>query len=589
MQTSADCLQGDELAAFIAGELVDQRTAEVESHLSTCEACRATLENTVGDDDWWSDVEIALRTSSSLKNESALLDETDFENEDQHRAFEHEQLTRLLGPTDDPNMMGRIGSYEIVGILGKGGMGAVFKAFDAGLHRYVAIKVLLPHLAASGAARARFRREGQAAAAVIDDHVLPIYAVDQWQGTPYLVMQYMHGVTLQKRIHDQGPLELREILRIGMHAAYGLAAAHTQGLVHRDVKPSNILLDSTVARSILTDFGLARAVDDATLTTSGMLTGTPLYMSPEQARAETVDHRSDLFSLGSVLHTMCTGRAPFRAETSYGVLRRITDDEPTAIREINPDIPEWLCAIIRKLMSKQADDRFQSAQELAEVLQRCLAHSQHPLEHDLPMIDTIPTTDFSQWTDCLFSSPEHVRSAMGRFLWNYTGKGKARLTGNAIEINAGGINEMIPLSSIDEVSIGHYSRFVNPLRLDYLRVRYRDGEDTETWLLTPGASLLSPIWSGNATVKQWAKRLSKTVDNVEDIPPKSNLPTLLIAAAAFFLLVIASVFLVLQITKETPTPESLKQDGSAKANITLSVNDKELLIVKQGDTRDASI
>jgi serine/threonine protein kinase len=149
-------------------------------------------------------------------------------------------------------------------------------------------------------------------------------AIDQWQGTPYLVMQYTRGVSLQKRLHQQGPLKLREILRVGLHAARGLAAAHAQGLVHRDVKPSNILLDSTVERSMLADFGLARAVDDASLTRSGTLAGTPQYMSPEQARAEAVDHRSDLFSLGSVLYAMCTGHAPFRAESSYGALRLIT-------------------------------------------------------------------------------------------------------------------------------------------------------------------------------------------------------------------------------------------------------------------------
>ncbi|WP_442508641.1 protein kinase domain-containing protein [Novipirellula sp. SH528] len=376
MQTFTTCLQADELKSFIAGDLSEQRVTEVEEHLSICDTCREALENTAGDREWWSDVEHALGVDPS----SAFSDSV----HDEQQGFGYDRLIELLGPTDDPSMMGRIGSYEIVGILGRGGMGAVFKAFDAGLHRYVAIKVLLPHLASSGAARARFRREGQAAAAVIDDHVLPIYAVDQWQGTPYLVMQYMRGVSLQKRLHDQGPLELREILRIGLHAARGLAAAHAQGLVHRDVKPSNILLDSTVERSMLTDFGLARAVDDASLTASGILAGTPQYMSPEQARADAVDARSDLFSLGSVLYAMCTGHAPFRAENSIAVLRLIADKQPRPIREVNPDIPEWLCAIISKLMSKQASDRFDSAEQVAELLEDCLAHVQQPTTTPLP-------------------------------------------------------------------------------------------------------------------------------------------------------------------------------------------------------------
>ena len=183
---------------------------------------------------------------------------------------------------------------------------------------------------------------------------------------------------------NEGPLELREILRIGLQVAKGLAAAHSQGLVHRDIKPANIFLDEGVERVQLMDFGLARAVDDASLTRSGVLAGTPQYMSPEQARAEKVDHQSDLFSLGSVLYAMCVGHAPFRAESSYSVLRLITDKEPRPIREINSDIPEWLCAIIGKLMSKQPEDRFDSAEQVAELLEDCLAHVQEPTTTPLP-------------------------------------------------------------------------------------------------------------------------------------------------------------------------------------------------------------
>ncbi|MCU0712831.1 MAG: serine/threonine protein kinase [Pirellula sp.] len=374
MQPSFTCLGPDELKKFVAGDMAPKRVDEIEDHLSTCETCRGSLEATAGDHAWWQDIESALRIDTA---------DGEYENTESKESV-CQRLTALLGPTDDPSMLGRIGAYEIIGLLGYGGMGAVFKARDPGLNRYVAVKILLPHLALSGAARARFRREGQAAAAIIDDCVLPIYAVDEWQGIPYLVMQYTQGVSLQKRIQDRGPLELKEILRIGMQAARGLAAAHAQGLVHRDVKPSNILLDGSVDRALLTDFGLARAVDDASLTTSGMIAGTPQYMSPEQARAEAVDHRSDLFSLGSVMYAMCTGHAPFRAESSYSVLRLITDKEPRPIREVNPDVPDWLCSIIAKLMAKQAVDRFTSADQLAELLKICLAHLQSPTTTVLP-------------------------------------------------------------------------------------------------------------------------------------------------------------------------------------------------------------
>ena len=302
----------------------------------------------------------------------------------------HDTVLKLLAPTDDDRMIGRLGTYEVVGVIGSGGMGVVLKAFDAALNRYVAIKVLAPHLGNSGAARKRFSREAQAAAAVVHDNVMEIYGVADTDGLPYLVMPYVRGPSLQRRLDGEGPLALVEILRIGMQAAAGLAAAHAQGLVHRDVKPANILLADGVERVKLTDFGLARAADDASLTKTGIIAGTPQYMSPEQARGESVDQRSDLFSLGSVLYAMCTGRAPFRAETSYGVLRRITDEEPRPIREINPDIPEWLCRIVAKLMSKRPDDRFQSAREVAGLLEECLAHVQQPTAVPLPAHLPVP-------------------------------------------------------------------------------------------------------------------------------------------------------------------------------------------------------
>lgn len=378
MQPSFTCLGPDELKKFIAGDMAPKRVDEIEDHLSTCEACRGSLEATVGDRAWWQDLESALRSDTA---------DGEYENTESKESV-CQRLTALLGPTDDPSMLGRIGTYEIIGLLGYGGMGAVFKGFDRSLNRFVAIKMLLPHLAASGAARKRFAREAQAVAAVVDDHVIPIHCVDEWQGVPYLVMTYSRGVSLQERLSESGPLEIRKILRIGMQAAKGLAAAHAQGIVHRDIKPANIFLDQNVERVQLMDFGLARAVDDASLTRSGTLAGTPQYMSPEQARAETVDHRSDLFSLGSVMYAMCTGHAPFRAESSYAVLRLITDKEPNPIREINPDIPEWLCSIISKLMEKNASDRFGSALQIADILEACLAHIQQPSLFHLPQTVT---------------------------------------------------------------------------------------------------------------------------------------------------------------------------------------------------------
>jgi len=199
-----------------------------------------------------------------------------------------------------------------------------------------------------------------------------------------LVMEYVPGGSLQDRLDRHGPLALPEILRIGMQTAAGLAAAHAQGLVHRDVKPANILLENGIERVKLTDFGLARAMADASMTQSGLIAGTPHYMAPEQARGESVDHRADLFSLGSTLYAMCTGVPPFRAETPMAVVRRVADDRPRPIRELNPEIPAWLEAIVERLHAKSPGERFASASELADLLGRCLAHVQQPLADVLP-------------------------------------------------------------------------------------------------------------------------------------------------------------------------------------------------------------
>ena len=194
----------------------------------------------------------------------------------------------VLAPTDDPRMMGRLGVYEVSGVIGSGGMGVVLKGHDRALERTVAIKVLAPHLASSGAARKRFAREAKAAAAVLHPNVMAIHGVANDAELPYLVMPYMRGQSLQNRLDAQGPMQTVEILRVGGQIAAGLAAAHAQGLVHRDIKPANIMLAQGLERVAITDFGLARAVDDATMTRSGVVAGTPQYMSPEQARGESL-------------------------------------------------------------------------------------------------------------------------------------------------------------------------------------------------------------------------------------------------------------------------------------------------------------
>lgn len=374
----------------------DQET--LVEHLDSCTACSARLEQLTADATAWNDAATFLSDSDFelepfAATRSDLTTSYDAVSDNAANAYDWKPIRDLLAPTDDPEMLGRLGSYEISAIVGRGGMGVVFKAFDPSLRRYVAIKTLAHHLAGNGPARSRFAREAQAAAAVTHENVIEIYGVSESKGVPYLVMPYVRGVSLEKRLSQSGWLGVHEILRIALQAASGLAAAHAQGLVHRDIKPANILLSEGTERVTITDFGLARAADDASLTCTGFITGTPLYMSPEQARGEGIDYRSDLFCLGSVMYAMCTGRPPFRAETGYGVLRRIVESPARPVQEVNPTIPTWLCHIVQKLLSKSSADRFQSAQKLADVLEQCLAYVQQPTIEPLPacLVDAIET------------------------------------------------------------------------------------------------------------------------------------------------------------------------------------------------------
>lgn len=380
-QTQQHCSTPDHLLTFLRGQLSSQKESELQQHLNDCVVCRERLENAAADADAWNE-------ARQFFGSGALHGSTDDAKGGHEETTQGSQRIRqvldTLAPTDDPESLGRIGGYEVTGVVGTGGMGVVLKAHDRSLDRIVAVKVMSPHLASSGSARKRFAREAKAAAAVLHPNVIAIHSVASEDANPFLVMPYVRGSSLQKRIDSQGPLPLKDTLRIGAQIAAGLAAAHEQGLVHRDIKPANILLEEGVERVTITDFGLARAVDDASMTSSGVIAGTPQYMSPEQTRGELIDARSDLFSLGSVLYAMCAGRSPFRAETTYGVLHRIANDNPTSVCEVNSEVPEWLGRIIERLMAKRSVDRFESAAQVAELLEGCLAHVQQPAVVQLP-------------------------------------------------------------------------------------------------------------------------------------------------------------------------------------------------------------
>ncbi len=396
-----------ELSNFLLDDSLQANDAALPQHLENCVVCQQRFAELAAAEVWWTKAAAHLSTMDQLKipadivsqlsNSAAIFVPSSLARTLKPHNRQHEVLDfdnrrpnlptsasdtnwqHILDPPTHPEMLGRIDQFEIEGKIGSGGMGIVLKGLDRNLNRSVAIKVLAPHLASNGTARQRFAREAQAAAAVVHPNVVPIYAVKACETRPYIVMQLVSGHSLQTLVQEKGPLDVKEIVRIGIQVADGLAAAHQQGLIHRDIKPANILIEQDVSRVMITDFGLARATDDAGITQSGWIAGTPHYMSPEQSSGENLDCRTDLFSLGGLLYFLATGREPFRGEKPFAVIQKIITEPPISPRELNSDLPAMISDVIEKLLEKKPDDRFQSASAVRQWLENYLAYLQQPM------------------------------------------------------------------------------------------------------------------------------------------------------------------------------------------------------------------
>ena len=381
MELSEKCPSNERLSSLLAGELEPAAVQETLVHLDTCTVCQRRIEEISGCDERLLQMlnEIGGVESSSSELQRALC-----ELKGKTTSPPTDPVLPFMNPPNSSGCLGQIGPYEILDVIGQGGMGIVLKARDASLNRLDAIKVLMPQHASNANARRRFLREARAAAAISHENVVTVYAVDEFHGYPFLVMEYVCGCSLEGRM--RGQLNCQEVLRVGAQIAAGLAAAHACGVIHRDIKPANILLRADDGRVKITDFGLARVADGMHVTQSGLIAGTPAYMSPEQTRGQLLDGRSDLFSLGCVLHAMVTGRSPFQAKTVIDTIRRVCDETPPSVRQFNADISDRLAAIIERLMAKDPDARFQSATELAVLLQECTGPPLKPSATDLPSI-----------------------------------------------------------------------------------------------------------------------------------------------------------------------------------------------------------
>src|ERR1700734_1828522 len=273
-----------------------------------------------------------------------------------------------MEPVDTPRVFSN--RYELTHLIARGGMAQVYRARDRQLDRPVALKVLFPELSVDRAFVERFRREAQAAANLSHPNIVPVFDWGEDSGSYFIVMEFVDGRPLSAVLRESGPLSAQQTATIGANVAAALAFAHRHGVVHRDVKPGNVLITADGGVKV-TDFGIARAMNtEESLTQTGAVMGTAAYFSPEQAEGKGVDSRSDIYSLGVVLYEMAVGRPPFTGDSPVAVASKHVRDQPVLPRAANPTVPPALEAVIMKAMAKNPDDRYGSAEELRADLLR---------------------------------------------------------------------------------------------------------------------------------------------------------------------------------------------------------------------------
>ena len=279
-------------------------------------------------------------------------------------------LVGFLAPASNPDCLGSLGTYQILKLLGAGGMGLVYHAEDSQLLRRVALKVVRPELARDVALRERFLREARAMASLKSDHVVTVHQVGESNELPFLAMEFLEGESLEQYLERGERPDVATSLRIGKEIALGLAAAHESGMIHRDIKPANVFLEKPNGRVKILDFGLARPAQQASgLTEAGMIMGTPDYMAPEQADGAEISERSDLFSLGCVLYQLLAGQPPFAGTSIMAVLKAVALHNPKPLREINSAVPAPLADLVMKLLAKDPAARPASARAVADELE----------------------------------------------------------------------------------------------------------------------------------------------------------------------------------------------------------------------------
>ncbi len=386
--TLKTCPDRHALERLLLGDLPAVEREALDEHLLHCDQCVETAETITASDD----LTDALRARRVLEFDQQAIAEV-IERGKQLRAMgetvevnetiaaqslplasevdgpSYEEQIAFLAPAQEPGELGRLGEYRVLEVLGMGGMGIVFRAEDPRLERQVALKAMKPEVATSRSAKDRFLREARATAAIEHDNIVPIYQVGEDCGVPFIAMQFLRGESLADRLKRESRLSPLEVVKIGREVADGLEAAHRRGLVHRDIKPDNIWIEEDTGRVKIVDFGLVRNADiDTNLTQAGMVMGTPRYMAPEQAQGQVVDHRCDLFSLGSVLYRIASGKLPFEGGNLTAMLLAVAHADPKPLGEVSKEVDPDLAALITRLLSKDRDARPQSAAEVSRQL-----------------------------------------------------------------------------------------------------------------------------------------------------------------------------------------------------------------------------
>lgn len=363
------CPPESQLKLYVDSRLSDTDLAFIKDHIKMCGKCRSSFTNLLKAKNASSSA--AIQGPYFAKNETTKSDETIPEKNGS--APQANAAYPFLDPPKKHGNLGRLGGYELIRVIGEGGMGIVFEAEDEGLGRKVALKVLKPDLT-DDTYKKRFAREAKVAGSLEDDHICRVYQVGQDKDISFIAMEFLQGQTLEDKLAKDGWLPIPVAFRIAREIAQGLAVAHDQNLIHRDIKPANIWLEgdpksSDFKRVKILDFGLARGIDqDNQLTAKGMIVGTPNYMSPEQICGEKLDHKTDLFSLGCLVYRMLSGKIPFEKENTLAVLQAVVESKIPELETLSSKLPKDVLALMTKMLAKDARERPENARAVAEMI-----------------------------------------------------------------------------------------------------------------------------------------------------------------------------------------------------------------------------